>query len=165
MQQEADPGSAAINSAEQLVSKLYSAKGYKVNRSLDRISTFVESVDGQAVGTLSIRVDRCGLQAERLYPTEVQQLRASGRRLCEATRLAVERAAPPAVLASLMNRAMLHCFIVESCDDILIEVNPRHVSFYRRKLGFTVLGEERHCSRVDAPAVLLRVTKESYRLL
>lgn len=43
------------------------------------------------------------------------------------------------------------------CTDLLIEVNPRHVRFYRAMLGFEVLGEERTCARVDAPAVLLRL--------
>ena len=39
----------------------------------------------------------------------------------------------------------------------MIEVNPRHVAFYRRMLGFADFGGERPCSRVGAPAVLLRL--------
>ena len=40
--------------------------------------------------------------------------------------------------------------------DLLIEVNPRHVRFYQRMLGFRQLGPERACPRVGgAPAVLL----------
>jgi hypothetical protein len=42
-------------------------------------------------------------------------------------------------------------------DDIVIEVNPRHVRYYQRALGFTVMGPERLNRRVDAPAVLLRL--------
>jgi hypothetical protein len=34
-------------------------------------------------------------------------------------------------------------------------VNPRHVSFYRRLLGFTVLSGPRLNARVNAPSVLL----------
>jgi hypothetical protein len=34
-------------------------------------------------------------------------------------------------------------------------VNPRHSLFYRRKLGFQVIGDEKICRRVNAPAVLL----------
>jgi hypothetical protein len=33
--------------------------------------------------------------------------------------------------------------------------NPRHVGYYRRSLGFEILGEERHNLRVNAPAVLM----------
>jgi hypothetical protein len=39
-------------------------------------------------------------------------------------------------------------------------VNPRHVAFYKRMLGFNQLGPERMCSRVNAPAVLLRLELE-----
>lgn len=39
----------------------------------------------------------------------------------------------------------------------MIEVNPRHVEFYRRMLGFEMFGAERLCNRVNAPAVLLRL--------
>ena len=39
--------------------------------------------------------------------------------------------------------------------DLLVEVNPRHVRFYERMLGFRQSGPERHCPRVDAPAVLM----------
>ena len=41
--------------------------------------------------------------------------------------------------------------------DVFIEVNPRHAPFYRRYLGFTRMGQERVCLRVNAPAVLLRL--------
>jgi hypothetical protein len=37
----------------------------------------------------------------------------------------------------------------------VIEVNPRHVAYYRRMLGATVLEKERMNARVNAPAVLL----------
>jgi hypothetical protein len=41
--------------------------------------------------------------------------------------------------------------------DAFIEVNPRHVPFYRRMMGFTDVGEERFCDRVAAPARLLHL--------
>lgn len=41
------------------------------------------------------------------------------------------------------------------CNRIIIEVNPRHVSFYESSLGFQVMSEERLCPRVNVPAVLL----------
>jgi hypothetical protein len=39
--------------------------------------------------------------------------------------------------------------------NLVIEVNPRHVMYYRRLLGFQILGPERLNRRVNAPAVLL----------
>jgi len=40
---------------------------------------------------------------------------------------------------------------------VLIEVNPRHVRFYERMLGFEQVAEERLDPAVQAPAVLLRL--------
>jgi hypothetical protein len=37
-------------------------------------------------------------------------------------------------------------------------VNPRHVGFYRRSLGFHVIGTERQNPRVGAPAVLMGIS-------
>ena len=43
-------------------------------------------------------------------------------------------------------------------DDFIIEVNPRHESFYLRRLCFARIAGERPCPRVgNAPAVLLRL--------
>jgi len=41
--------------------------------------------------------------------------------------------------------------------DVFIEVNPRHVGFYQRALGFAVAAGERFCERVKAPSVLLKL--------
>jgi len=38
-----------------------------------------------------------------------------------------------------------------------IEVNPRHVRFYSKLLGFVATAGERFCERVQAPSVLLRL--------
>ena len=37
-------------------------------------------------------------------------------------------------------------------------MNPRHVGFYRRSLGFHAIGSQRHNARVDAPAVLMGIS-------
>jgi len=50
---------------------------------------------------------------------------------------------------------------VLAVTDAFVEVNPRHVSFYRRAFGFLVASEERMCERVKAPAVLLRLRLEA----
>jgi hypothetical protein len=44
--------------------------------------------------------------------------------------------------------------------DAFIEVNPRHVAFYRALFGFMVVAGGRMCQRVMAPAVLLRLEVE-----
>jgi hypothetical protein len=41
--------------------------------------------------------------------------------------------------------------------DVFIEVNPRHVVFYTRALGFVVAAGAQLCQRVLAPSVLLHL--------
>ncbi len=62
------------------------------------------------------------------------------------------------VLAGLFHTAYLFAQRVRGFDFVVIEVNPRHVGFYRRSLGFQVIGDERHNPRVEAPAVLLGIS-------
>jgi hypothetical protein len=45
--------------------------------------------------------------------------------------------------------------VVRGCTNVVIEVNPRHVAYYRRVLFFRPLGPERHLDRVGAPAVAM----------
>ena len=50
---------------------------------------------------------------------------------------------------------MIFAYRIHRATDLFIEVNPRHAAFYRRKLGFSVVGGEKICRRVNAPAILL----------
>ena len=59
------------------------------------------------------------------------------------------------VLARLFHLAYLHAHRLDGCELLVIEVNPRHVAFYRRMLGFQVRSEARLNPRVNAEAVLM----------
>jgi hypothetical protein len=95
---------------------------------------------------------------DQLYKREVDQLRAMGRKPCDITRLAVDQdIKSKSVLAALFHLTFIYGHNIHRATDFLIEVNPRHVVFYQRMLGFVPFGEERVCPRVNAPAVLLRL--------
>jgi hypothetical protein len=97
------------------------------------------------------------LLAERTHDGVIAQARAEGCRVCEVTRLAVaEGADSRTVLALMLSLAHLIARTVHEVTDVFIEVNPRHVAFYSRALGFIVAAGERLCERVRAPSVLLR---------
>jgi hypothetical protein len=88
----------------------------------------------------------------------VHSLRSGGHRVCEFTKLAIDGAArSKRVLATLFHVAYLYAYRVMGFDCLLIEVNPRHVNYYSRILGFTVLASSRMNLRVNAPAVLMRL--------
>ncbi len=114
------------------------------------------------LGTITLRLDGPGgLSAEATHGDTMQDVRAEDRRLGELTRLAVaEGVDSRLVLASLFGLVYAVGRMVHGVTDVFIEVNPRHVAFYSRALGFVVLGDERICARVGAPSVLLHLDVE-----
>lgn len=111
------------------------------------------------MGTLTVGLDvGQGLYADDLYKAEIDRLRAEGRKVAEFTKLAVDtKQASKQVLASLFHIAYIHLRRLWRYTDMVIEVNPAHADFYKRMLGFEDFGPQRHCARVNAPAVLLRL--------
>jgi hypothetical protein len=149
------------SSANILINRRYSWRGYDVPSlpdadTLDRI-TLVASDEDTTIGTLSIGFDGAeGLFVEELFPREVRALRDSARTICEFTKLAMDAVlGSKRVLASLFHVAYIYAYRVKGFDCLLVEVNPRHVRYYERILGFKVMGPERTNRRVNAPAVLL----------
>lgn len=148
-----------VEDAGSLVQRRYQARGYDVRRTVadPALYTFAAYDKGQLVGTLGVRLDSAnGLKIDELYGDEVAALRARDLRLMELTRLAVAESAPSKeVLGALFHTALLFGHLVRNCTHAVIEVNPRHVAFYRRVLFFKPIGPERHLDRVGAPAVAL----------
>lgn len=148
------------SSASILIERMYSWRGYQTTTDeapqSDRV-TLVASDHDETIGTMSIGFDgAAGLMVEDLFPLEVQALRDGGSRLCEFTKLAmdIERSSRR-VLASLFHVAYIYAHRLHEYDCLLIEVNPRHVAYYSRMLGFRAIGEPRLNRRVNATAVLL----------
>lgn len=147
-------------SASILINKMYSWRGYNSNNTLEenpnRI-TLIASDNHDVIGTLSIGLDSpMGLFADEMYHEELEALRREGRKICEYNKLAIDPAIKTKrIIASLFHVAYLYPYGIFGHTDGVLEVNPRHVKFYERMLGFTRIGPERICPRVDAPAVLL----------
>lgn len=145
--------------AGMLVQRRYESRGYNVLGTFadPNLYTFAAYDSGTLVGTLGVRLDSpAGLKIEQLYGGEVDALRARNLRLTEFTRLAVaESTASKEVLGTLFHTAVLFSHVVCGCTNVVIEVNPRHMAFYRRMLFFRPLGPERYLDRVGAPAVAL----------
>lgn len=148
-------------SAGSLVERMYATRGYQGASLPEEESahrkTFLASNHDIALGTLTIGVDSSdGLLVDALFADHADRFRDDGLRICEFTKLAMDRRArSPRLLASLFHVAYIYAHRVKALDNLLIEVNPRHVRYYESMLGFKVIGAERHNSRVNAPAVLL----------
>ncbi|HET9642711.1 MAG TPA: long-chain N-acyl amino acid synthase [Burkholderiaceae bacterium] len=151
------------SSANILIKRRYGWRGYHApslpsDQSTNRITLSATEQD-EAIGTITIVLDSDeGLAAEDVFGEEVAALRSEGQRICEFTKLAMDPiTGSKRVLASLFHVAYLLAHRIRRYDTLLIEVNPRHVAYYRRMLGCTVLSGPRMNPRVNAPAVLLHL--------
>jgi len=147
--------------ASVLISKMYGWRGYAfepaVVHDANKITLYAET-GGNVVGTMSLCMDgEIGLPADENFSDLLDGLRKEGRRLCEPSRLAIDRNVTKRVFASLIHISYIFSHNIHGFTDYVIEVNPRHVMFYKRMLGFSDFGAERPCTRVGAPAVLLRL--------
>lgn len=151
------------SSAKILVSRMYAWRGYQSASSPaplvdgdNRITLVAEDHD-ETIGTMTIGFDRQeGLFVDELFAREVDALRGEGRTICEFTKLAMDSVVrSKRVLASLFHVAYIYAYRLKGFDSLLIEVNPRHVRYYQRMLGFRTIGPKRFNRRVNAPAVLM----------
>jgi hypothetical protein len=152
----------ARREAGTLVRERYASRGYLTSTTLvnANVCTFSAYDEGRLAGTVSLRLDsKDGLAADELYPAETDALRAAGHRICEFVRLAADPSrVSPSVLAALFHTVFLFAQKLRGFDYAVIEVNPRHVGYYRQALGFAAIGARRHNPRVNAPAVLMGVS-------
>jgi len=140
---------------------MYATRGYECapldDTESSHAKTFLASDHNAAIGTLTIGLDSAvGLKVEALFPDEVRGFRDAGLRICEFTKLAMDRRArSPRLLASMFHVAYIYAHRIKQLTHLLIEVNPRHVRYYESMLGFNVIADARHNPRVNAPAVML----------
>ena len=147
--------------ANRLLKERYNWRGYD-NVSLPHSESITHfpltaTHEGIVIGTLTVGVDGpMGLNCDRAFASEVDTLRRAGAKLCEFTKLAIDPSfGGKHVLAALFHVAYLAADRLTDVDTLLMEVNPRHVRYYCRMLGATVVGDERANEQVNAPAVLL----------
>lgn len=145
-----------------LVRRMYAWRGYRTEAHRqppddpDRVTLAAWLYD-EVVATLTLRRDSPnGLLADAHYADVLEGLRRPERVVCEVSRLAVDPDfSSRDLLSNLFSAALDYGREHYSASDAVMEVNPRHVRYYQRCLGFRQLGEVRQCLRVDAPAVLL----------
>jgi hypothetical protein len=149
------------SSAHVLVNRMYAGRGYSSpplteTQPLNRV-ILIGTDHEVARGTITIGFNGSQpLLADECFPDVLEGLRRQGLVLCEFIKLAIDGVGRSRrVLASLFHAAFIYAHDIKGCDRIVIEVNPRHVRFYERMLGFVGLAGERLNHRVNAPAVLM----------
>jgi len=144
-----------------LINKMYDWRGYGSSHCIpasDRHSTFLATLDGQTVGTITLAVDSpAGLAADGIFRDEINSFRrVPGASVCELTKLAFDTEMPSRkLMASLFHIVFLYGRRRHRCTDLFIEVNPRHRRFYEAMLGFAPVGQLKTNTSVDAPSQLM----------
>lgn len=127
---------------------------------------FVARCDSQVLATVTlVEEGSLGLPMESLYGDAVEALRGPNERFAEVTGLAHSRSEEwlgVAVVERLMS-LMSQSALSRGVDRLLITVNPQHVKFYERRIGFHVFDQVRpHPSVCGKPAVPLQLNLRTF---
>jgi hypothetical protein len=150
------------NSASLLVQKMYATRGYPANplkRGAMRFGLMAYQNE-RIVGTVTLNLDsEEGLLGDQLYKQEIDLMRREGKKICELTKLAIDRGtASKHVFAGLLHIAYIYSGMIYKYTDLVLEVVPRHVDYYIKVLGCEPFGPERLNPRVNAPVRMLRLS-------
>jgi hypothetical protein len=151
---------AQLRAASALVESRYTWRGYALSGNATQHGVTLIAMQRElTLGTLTLRLDGpAGLAADEVYRATIDAVRERGRRVCELTRLAIDSAAEwRPTFGALLGLAYLVGRVLHEVTDVFVEVNPRHERFYRHMFGFVAAAGKRICTRVKAPAVLLRL--------
>lgn len=150
-------------SASEIINRLYGRRGYGSKHQVlarSECTTFTASCDDEMIGTLSLRVDSpVRLGADETFAGEMADLRArASASVCELTKFAFDPSPDSRpLLAKLFHVIFVYGTQRFACSDLVIEVNPRHVLFYKSMLGFERIGALRTNGLVQAPSQLMHL--------
>ncbi|CAH1906045.1 conserved hypothetical protein [Candidatus Nitrotoga sp. HW29] len=151
-----------VGSASLLVQKMYATRGYPANpiKSGPQMFTLVAYYGDKPVGTVTLTLDsEQGLAADQLYKENIDKLRAEKLRVCELTKLAIDRhSGSKFIFGSLLHVAYIYAKRIYDYTDVVLEVVPHHLDYYVKMLGCEVCGEEKLNPRVNFPVNLLRLS-------
>lgn len=135
----------------------------------DSVTFVAEDEEGRCAGTLTAIFDSpIGLPADELYKKEIDEIRNSGRPICEFVSLGIRDTAKnhTKIFASLIYCAYLHAWSKNKSTELIITVHSRYEKFYRRRIFFDKIGPERSYAKVNgAPTVLLRLSLKQVQRL
>ncbi len=164
-----------LRAAYELVYQIYVGTGFiapetsrirlRVFEARPDTATFVAKVGGRVVGTLSIVPDspEMGLPSDNAFRKELDALRGSKIRLCEATNQALS----PEYRKSAVSTDLMRCAVAHVTDagfgSVIATVSPSHQGFYDL-LRFYECGSQRsYSAAIDDPVIALRMDIDQFR--
>ncbi len=121
-------------------------------------ATFIAHISGKVVGSIGLVIDTedLGLPSDKSFRSELDALRADGKRLCEVTNQAIlfsQRHS--SVCTELMRCAWAQAWM-SGYTDMVCSISPNQRKFYEF-IGFELIGDERSFSdEIDDPVINMR---------
>ena len=130
---------------------------FGIHNLLPETVTLTVNSDSKVVATLTQVPDtrEYGLPMDRIYRTELNDLRRKGRKLAELCGLVTSSKLRWKNLYMQMCRIVYTHALCNGVDDFCIMVNPKHVEFYESIFLFERLGPEKLYPTLGVPAVAL----------
>lgn len=147
------------NSDEWLIRNYDANEGTVILIVLDKELNIVGSV------TL-VFAENCKLPSEKVYHDEIKAIRKNGFRFAEISRLIIhpDHRNSKEVLLLLFNYLAIFTYQVKKYTGLVVQVNPRHTSYYKLLLKFKEIGGQKISPHVNnAPAVLLALHTDTYQ--
>lgn len=164
-----------LREAYRLVHEVYLGTGYlnpepagmrlRIFETTSETATFVAKKDDAVVGVLSVVGDSAdlGLPSDSAFRTELDELRASGARLCEVTNQAVSDGYRKSAVATELMRCAIAHSVKAGYHVGIVSVSPSHHGFYDL-MGFRRLGSERtYSDKIHDPVVALSMDIDQWR--
>lgn len=133
----------------------------------DTVVLIVKDKQKNIAGSLTIVFSASSkLPAEKIYREEIKYLTDSGKKIAEISRFVIspDYRNSKEILVLLFNYLFIYIQSVKKYDGLAIQVNPRHMNYYKALLSFDEIGGEKPCPQVqNAPAVLLYLSIIKYQ--
>ncbi len=162
---------AELCQAFNLIHDRYVASGYmKPHPSSMRYSffhllpsslVFIAAQGKQVIGTATVvKNSSAGLPSKLLFPQQFRDFENTGRSLAEGCKFACDASTSPdgKLVSMQLLKAIFGWCTTNAIDDLCLVVNPKHVEFYERLLGFEHRGSSKKCPNVSgAEGILLHL--------
>lgn len=161
-----------------LAYKVYLEKGYinsnanewlvqEYDANPETVILIVQDKAKNIAGSVTLVFDgNSKLPTEKIYGEEIQTLQDAGSKLLELSRLVInpDYRNSKEILVLLFNYLAIYSHHVKNYNGIVVQVNPRHKTYYKALLNFEEIGGEKPCPHVkNAPAVLLYLQVKKYQ--
>ena len=131
----------------------------------DQAAVFHKSIADRVVATFSAVCDgESGLPLDEVYRDELDDMRASGRKIVEIAHLAVDSGqrnqndSMPRTSMIQMTSFTLDFAREFGADDLVIGIHPKHQRYYERAWGYEKIGAQRRYPIVNLyPVVMMRL--------